>query len=90
MFIGSEGTLDVITGAVMKLYPKPKQKETCIVAFDSVDNCIELFIRMSSHADDALAEFEALNSIAVSIILENGSNIRDPFDQNTHSMPLWN
>jgi FAD/FMN-containing dehydrogenase len=81
MFIGSEGTLGVITGAVMKLYPKPKQKETCIVAFENVENCIDFFIRMSSYAGDALTAFEAMNSLAVSMTLEHISSIRYPFDQ---------
>jgi FAD/FMN-containing dehydrogenase len=81
MFIGSEGTLGVITGAVMKLYPKPKQKETCIVAFENIEKCIELFIRISSYAGDALTAFEAMNNLAVSLTVEHGLSTRDPFDQ---------
>ena len=81
MFIGAEGTLGVITGAVLKLYPKPKQKETCLVAFETVENCIELFTRMSSYAGDALTAFEAINDFAFSLTIEHGTNMRNPFDQ---------
>lgn len=43
LFMGAEGTLGIITGAVLKLYPKPRQSETCLVSFQSVEDCIELF-----------------------------------------------
>ncbi len=80
LFIGAEGTLGVITGAVLKLYPKPRQRETCLVAFETVENCIELFTRMSAYAGDALTAYEAMNRLAVEVTFRHGHNVRDPFD----------
>lgn len=80
LFIGAEGTLGVITGAVLKLYPKPRQRETCLVAFETVENCIELFTRLSAYAGDALTAYEAMNRLSVEVTFRHGHNTRDPFD----------
>lgn len=81
LFVGAEGTLGIITGAVLKLYPKPRQKETCIVAFASVEKCIELFTRMNAYAGDALTAYEAMNSLAVEMTVKHGEGVRDPFEK---------
>ncbi len=81
LFVGAEGTLGVITGAVLKLYPKPKQEETCIVAFESVEKCIELFTRMNAQAGDALTAYEAMNALAVEMTVKHGQGVRAPFEQ---------
>jgi len=81
LFIGAEGTLGIITGAVLKLFPKPRQKETCIVAFRSVENCIALFTRMNAQAGDALTAYEAMNQLSVEMPVKHGQGIRDPFEK---------
>ena len=42
LLVGSEGTLGIITAAVLKLYPQPRQVETAFVALKDLDSCLEL------------------------------------------------
>lgn len=86
LFVGAEGTLGIITGAVLKLYPKPRQTQTCIVAFEEVEKCIELFTRMSAQAGDALTAYEAMNGLAVEMSVKHGQGTRDPFE---HPYPWY-
>lgn len=46
LFIGSEGTLGVITGAVLKLLPRPPAERTIMAAFDRLDDAAALVVRV--------------------------------------------
>ena len=45
LFMGAEGTLGIITAAVLKLFPKPRQRQTALIALTDVDQVIALFAR---------------------------------------------
>jgi FAD/FMN-containing dehydrogenase len=59
LFIGAEGTLGVVTRAVIKLVPLPKAKATALVAVPALDTAVGLFNTLSS--GEALLAFELMN-----------------------------
>lgn len=79
LFVGAEGTLGVITAAVLKLYPLPRQKETAFIALDSVSNAIELYSRVSAGAGEALSAFELINQLAFNLSVTHVPENRSPF-----------
>ena len=65
LFLGSEGTLGIITAAVLKLFAKPRVSETALVAVPSVDASVALFRKLNDVAGDALTAFELMARIAI-------------------------
>lgn len=60
LFIGAEGTLGIITAAVLKLFPKPKGREVAFVGLPSAEAALSLFGLMSDRAGGALTAFELI------------------------------
>ncbi len=79
LFIGAEGTLGVITAAVLKLFPLPERRETAFVALESAENTLRLFRRVSERCGDALTAFEYLNRQSVDVAIEHDSGVKFPF-----------
>ncbi|MBX9590351.1 MAG: FAD-binding oxidoreductase [Hyphomonadaceae bacterium] len=81
LFIGSEGTLGVITAAVLKLFPKPAEKATAIVALPELANAITLFSAAQEAAGSSLTAFEFLPRTVLEMVLRNVPGTRDPFSE---------
>jgi FAD/FMN-containing dehydrogenase len=79
--MGSEGTLGIITAAVLKLYPKPRAVETAFVALASPEAALSLLTRAKEHFGNAIRAFELLPRIALEIVLRHRGSQRDPFGQ---------
>lgn len=62
LFVGAEGTLGVITAAVLKLFPKPKGREVAVAALQSAQAALDLFNRALDHAGSGLTAFELIAS----------------------------
>ena len=78
LFIGSEGTLGIITAAVLRLFPRPVERMTCIAGINDLERALAFFARTRESAATMLTAFEILPRIGVDFVLKHGSRTRDP------------
>ena len=81
LFIGAEGTLGVITAAVLKLFPKPAGRATAFLAVPSPEEALGLFDRARSAAGNGLTAFELMARIGVEFTTRHIPDVRDPLDR---------
>ncbi|MET0193334.1 MAG: FAD-binding oxidoreductase [Hyphomicrobiaceae bacterium] len=79
LFIGSEGTLGIITAAVLKLFPRPLEKATAIVAMPDFKSALGLFSLAQDTAGTGLTAFEFMPRIVIDFVLKNLAGTREPF-----------
>ena len=80
IFIGSEGTLGIITAAVLKVFPVPKKKSSAILAFKNINKVIEFFNFVNSSHHENLTSFELNSNLGLELIKKNFNEIPIPFD----------
>ena len=78
LFIGAEGTLGVITAAVLKLFPRPNHTETALAALAGAEDALALFQRATELAADALTAFEFLDRQSLELAVAHVDGVRDP------------
>ena len=78
LFIGAEGTLGIITAAVLKLFPKPATRSTAMVACEGPDAALALYDRMRAQAADSLSTFEYIERMALQMVLDHAPGCTDP------------
>ncbi|MFZ1813355.1 MAG: FAD-binding oxidoreductase [Rhizobiaceae bacterium] len=78
LFIGSEGTLGIITAAVLKLFPMPRGREVAFVGLNSPQAALSLLNIALSQAGPALTSFELMPAIGLEFALKHGSGLQDP------------
>ncbi len=79
LFIGSEGTLGVITAATMKLYPLPASTLTAFAAVPSLDAAVQLLGLAHQHLSSGLTGFEVMGRFALSLVIKHFPQQRVPF-----------
>jgi len=85
LFIGAEGTLGIITGAVLKLFPAPHKTATALVALKSVDAALELFSMCRQRFLERITSFEILSASYAALVAKNVQGVKPAFA----SAPQW-
>lgn len=80
LFVGSEGTLGVITAATMKLYPLPAAQLTAWAAVPSLEAAVQLLGLAHRHLGAGLTGFEVMGQFALSLVAKHFPQQR---------VPLW-
>ena len=78
LYIGSEGTLGVITAATLKLYPLPAARLTAWAAVGSMDDAVALLGLAHQHLGAGLTGFEVMGQFALSLVAQHFSQLKVP------------
>lgn len=74
LFIGSEGTLGVITAATLKMYPDPGESVTVFMALDSAARAVQLYAQLRHDLADSMQAFELISDRCLRFVQRNISN----------------
>jgi FAD/FMN-containing dehydrogenase/uncharacterized membrane protein len=79
LFIGSEGTLGIITAATLRIYPQPAAQLTAFAAVPSLDAAVALLGLAHQHLNAGLTGFEVMGQFALSLVTKHFAQQRVPF-----------
>ena len=81
LFIGSEGTLGVITAATLKVFPKPKNTYTALLSVDSPKQSIEILNYIRNNLSIPLTAFELMNNFSIELVNKHMDKASIPIEK---------
>ena len=80
LFIGSEGTLGIITAATLRLFPDPGERTTALVGIATSGSAVELLASLQQTLGDRIESFELVSGYVFGIVEKHIPDTRLPFD----------
>ena len=78
LFIGSEGTLGIITAATLKLHPQPAASLTALASTTSLDQCVALLGLAQARLGAGLTGFEVMNTFSLQLVRRHFPQLTQP------------
>jgi FAD/FMN-containing dehydrogenase len=87
LYIGSEGTLGLITAATLRLFPRPRAQACALVACADLPMCVELLAAARAAFDARLCGFEAMNQASTSLVRRHFADLCAGWPQALEAAP---
>ena len=88
LFIGAEGVLGIITGAVLRLLPKPRHHATALAAVRDLPSALTLLRRLQAASDGAVEAFEYMPRNYMTALATHRPDLRQPLAVQDHAVMI--